>query len=113
MTAQGRVRPFDIWLVAGVIGLSAAGDFVALVALALRANDMHADGIGVAAIFIALWAPIALLAGYVGLIVDRFETTRLLGLVSLAQAVIAVALAFTTPFALLLLLTAALGAGVA
>jgi MFS family permease len=113
MATPASVRPRDIWLVAGVIGLSAAGDFIALIALGLRANDMHADGIGVAAIFIALWAPIAVLSGYVGLIVDRFETTRLLAVVSAGQAVVAVALAFTTPFALLLLLTAALGAGVA
>ena len=98
---------------AGVIGLSAAGDFIALIALALRANEMHADGIGVAAIFIALWAPIAVLSGYVGLIVDRFETTRLLALVSAGQAVVGVVLAFTTPFGLLLLFTAVLGAGVA
>ncbi len=113
MTSPGPVRPQDIWLVAVAIGLSAAGDFIALIALGLRANEMHADGIGVAAIFIALWAPIAVLAGYVGLIVDRFETTRLLAFVSAGQAVVAVVLGFTTPFGLLLLFTAVLGAGVA
>jgi MFS family permease len=113
MTSPGPVRRQDIWLVAVAIGLSAAGDFIALIALGLRANEMHADGIGVAAIFIALWAPIAMLAGYVGLIVDRFETTRLLAVVSAGQAVVAVVLGFTTPFGLLLLFTAVLGAGVA
>ena len=113
MTSPGLVRRQDIWLVAVAIGLSAAGDFIALIALGLRANEMHADGIGVAAIFIALWAPIAVLAGYVGLIVDRFETTRLLAFVSAGQAVVAVVLGFTTPFGLLLLFTAVLGAGVA
>jgi len=113
MTSPGPVRRQDIWLVAVAIGLSAAGDFIALIALGLRANEMHADGIGVAAIFIALWAPIAVLAGYVGLIVDRFETTRLLAFVSAGQAVVAVVLGFTTPFGLLLLFTAVLGAGVA
>jgi len=111
--STGLVRRHDIWLVAGAIGMSAAGDFIALIALALRANEMHADGIGVAAIFIALWAPIAILAGYVGLIVDRFETTWLLAIVSAGQAVVAVVLGFTTPFGLLLLFTAVLGAGVA
>jgi MFS family permease len=113
MATSGDARDRDLWLVAGAIGLSAAGDFIALIALGLRANDMHGDGIGVAAIFIALWAPIAVLAGHVGLIVDRFETTRLLLWVSVAQAAVGVALAFTTPFGLLLVLTAVLGTGVA
>ena len=113
MATAGDARDRDLWLVAGAIGLSAAGDFIALIALGLRANDMQGDGIGVATIFIALWAPIAVLAGHVGLIVDRFETTRLLLWVSLAQAAVGVALAFTTPFGLLLLLTALLGTGVA
>ena len=111
--SSAQPRPRDLWLVAGAIGLSAAGDFIALIALALQANEMRGDGIGVAAVFIALWAPIALLAGHVGLLVDRFETTRLLAFVSTAQAVVGVALAFTTPFGLLLVLTALLGAGVA
>jgi MFS family permease len=108
-----EARNRDLWLVAGAIGLSAAGDFIALIALALRANEMQGKGIGVAAIFIALWAPIAVLSGHVGLIVDRFETTRLLAVVSVAQAAVGIALAFTTPFGLLLVLTAVLGAGVA
>ncbi len=74
---------------------------------------MHGDGIGVSLVFICLWAPIAVLAGYVGLVVDRYETTRLLAFVSVFQAVAAASLAFVSPFALLLALTAVLGAGVA
>jgi MFS family permease len=53
------------------------------------------------------------LAGHVGLIVDRFETRRLLAVVSIAQAAVAVGLAFVTPFGWLLFLTAMLGIGVA
>jgi MFS family permease len=106
-------RRVDLWLVAGAIGLSAAGDFIALIALVLRANDTQGKGVGVAAVFIALWAPIAVLAGHVGLIVDRFETRRLLAVVSIAQAAVAVGLAFVTPFGWLLFLTAMLGIGVA
>src|SRR5690242_20380416 len=112
MTVSGQARRADLRLVAGAIGLSAAGDFVALIGLALQANDMEGEGIGVAAVFIALWAPVALLSGYVGLLVDRVETTRLLARASVFQAVVGVALAFTSPFGLLLALTALLGAGV-
>ena len=71
MAITGQARRIDIWLVAGAIGLSAAGDFIALIALGLNGNDMHGDGVGVALVFIALWAPIALLAGYVGLVASR------------------------------------------
>ena len=46
--------PGRLWLVAGAIGLSAAGDFVALVALVLEANETQTTGVGVAAVFIAL-----------------------------------------------------------
>ena len=113
MEGSQVARRVDLWLVACAIGLSAAGDFIALIALALKANEMHGEGIGVAAIFICLWAPVALLSGYVGLVVDRFETTRLLALVSAFQTVVAVLLAFTSGFGLLLGLTAVLGAGVA
>ena len=113
MAISGHVRRWDLWLVSGAIGLSAAGDFIALIALGLNGNEMHGEGVGVAAIFIALWAPIAVLAGYVGLVVDRFETTRLLAGVSVFQALVGVALAFATPFGLMLALTALLGCGVA
>ncbi len=113
METNVAVRPIDLWLVAGAIGLSAAGDFVALIALVLHANETQGAGIGVAATFIALWTPTALLAGHVGLLIDRFETTRLLTLASIAQAIVAFGLAFATPFGLLLLLTALLGVGVA
>ena len=113
MAITGQARRIDIWLVAGAIGLSAAGDFIALIALGLNGNDMHGEGVGVALVFIALWAPIALLAGYVGLVVDRFETTRLLAVASVFQALVGVALAFATPFGLMLALTALLGCGVA
>ena len=113
MATRGPVRPHDIWLVAGAIGLSAAGDFIALIALALRANEMHARRHRRCSDLHRPLGADRVAAGYVGLIVDRFETTRLLGVVSCAQAVVAVALAFTTPFGLLLLLTAAARRGVA
>lgn len=109
----GHARRSDLWLLSGAIGLSAAGDFIALIALVLQVNETQGKGIGVAAVFIALWAPIAVLAGHVGLLIDRFETRKLLAIASVAQAVVAVALAFVTPFGPLLLLTALLGVGVA
>ena len=96
MTAAGIVRERDLRC-SGAIGLSALGDGVALVALGLQAKNMAGEGMGggfaIAAMFICLWAPVVLLSGHVGLLVDRVETRRLLVLVSAGQACVAVALA--------------------
>ena len=61
----------------------ALGDGVALVALVLRAEGLAGSGMGSgisirAALFICLWAPLVVLAGHVGLLVDRPETRGLL-----------------------------------
>lgn len=103
----------DVRLVAGSVGLSALGDWLALVALALQIEDMTDSGLAISALFICLWAPVVVLAGHVGLLVDRFETTRLLAVVSLAQAAVAVALAFAGSIAAILALSALLGVGFA
>lgn len=74
---------------------------------------MTGSGVAVAALFIALWAPLVVFAGPAGLLVDRLDTRRLLVVVSLLQAAIAAALAFTESLAPLLVLTALLGIGTA
>ncbi len=53
------------------------------------------------------------MAPFAGILVDRTETTRTLVVVSLAQAGIALALAFTTPLPAILVLTFLLGVGAA
>lgn len=114
---QGQARNRDLSLVAAAICLSALGDGVALVALALRAKELSGDGMGggiaIAGMFICLWAPVVLLAGHVGLLVDRVETRSLLIAVSAGQAVVAVALALVGSQALLYALAALLGVGIA
>ena len=117
MTTPGQVRDRDLRVVAGAILVSAVGDWVALVALALQAKELSGDGMGggiaIAAIFICLWAPVVLLAGYVGLLVDRMETRSLLLVVSAGQAVVAVGLALLHSQVLLYVLAALLGVGIA
>ena len=117
MTTSGQVRDRDLRVIAGAILVSAVGDWVALVALALQAKELSGDGMGggiaIAAIFICLWAPVVLLAGYVGLLVDRVETRSLLLVVSAGQAVVAVGLALLHSQALLYVLAALLGVGIA
>ena len=117
MAVRGHVRERDLRVVSGAIALSALGDFVALVALGLAAKNMAGEGMGtgvsVAAIFICLWAPLVVLSGHVGLLVDHVETRSLLVVVSLAQAGVAVALAFVDSLGALLGLAVILGAGIA
>jgi MFS family permease len=111
------VRERDLHVVAGAICLSALGDGIALVALGLRAKELAGGdmggGLAIAGIFICLWAPVVVLAGHVGLLVDRLETRGLLVVVSAAQAGVALALAFVDSLGLLLALAALLGAGIA
>ena len=113
----GRVRERDLRVVAAAICLSALGDGVALIALALRAKELSGEGMGggiaIAGMFICLWAPVVLLAGHVGLLVDRVETRSLLVAVSGAQALVAVALAVVESQVLLYLLAALLGCVIA
>jgi MFS family permease len=113
----GGARERDLRVLSGAIGLSALGDGVALVALALQAKNLSGEGMGgglaIAAMFICLWSPVVVLSGHVGLLVDRTETRRLLVVVSLAQAAIATALALVGSLAALLGLAVVLGAGIA
>lgn len=108
-----EARPRDLRVVAGAIAVSAMGDFVAAIALALALNDLW-KGIGVSAIFIALWSPIVLLAGHAGLVVDRFETRAVAIAAAVFQCAVAAALAFATgSVTAILALTVLLGVGAA
>jgi MFS family permease len=103
----------DLRLLAGATLLSAAGDLLMVVVLALRVHDLTGSGLAVAAVFASLMAPIVLLAPLAGRLVDRTETRRVLLLVSLAQALVAAPLVFAHSLVPILLLTTLLGAGAA
>jgi len=114
MAGQTTPRPRrDLRLLVGAVGISALGDFLALITLALLVQERSDSGFVVALLFIALWGPAVVLSGVAGLVVDRTETRRLLLVVSLAQAVVTVALAFVDGVAPVIALTAVLGVGVA
>ncbi len=102
-------RDRDFRLVAGSVGLSALGDWVAIVALGLHVKDLTDSGFAVAALWVCLFGPSVLVAGWAGLLVDRIEATRLLAAVSAAGAVAAMAVAFSDALTPVLVLTAALG----
>ena len=103
--------PRDLSLLAGAVGVSALGDWLAVTPLALHLHDRTGSGVLVALLFVAIWAPSIVFAPIAGALVDRFETRRLLALVSLAQAGVAVALAFAGSTWAVLALAALLGTG--
>jgi len=109
MEQPSLYRDRDFRLVAGSVGLSALGDWVAIVALGLFIGERTDSGFVVAALWICLFGPSVVVSGFAGVLVDRVETTRLLGLVSAAGAVVSVALAFTGGVELALALTFLLG----
>jgi MFS family permease len=101
----------DLWLLAGAVGLSAMGDWLALVALALHVHELTGSALAVSALFATTTLPGVALAALWGRIADRVESVRLLALASVGQALVAVALAFTTSLAPILLLAVLLAAG--
>jgi len=76
-------------------GVSFLGDEVALLAILFRAR-YELGHFGVAAIMIAGALPLLLLAPFAGLLVDRVRAKPLLVVVTLAQAVLCVALAWSS-----------------
>lgn len=99
-------------LIAG-LGLSVVGDYVALFALTLRLHDSGGSGLEVAGLLLAGTLPPVLLAPWSGLLVDRLENGRLVQVVAVTQACVAVALAFVHGRAETLLLMGLIGCGAA
>jgi MFS family permease len=93
--------------------VSALGDWLALVPLSLALQATTGSGIVVALLFVAVWSPAIFLAGPAGFLADRFDPRRVLLVASLAQAVVALGLAFVSGTAAFLVLASLLGIGFA
>jgi MFS family permease len=92
---------------------SALGSFAGVIALWVGVHERTGSGFAVAALFIALWGPVALGGGIAGRMADRYENRRIVIVGSLLQAAAALALVFTTVLPVLLVLVAVLGAATA
>jgi MFS family permease len=98
----------DTQLIVGAVGISALGDFLLWVPLTLHLQEMTDSGLAVAALFIALWAPVVVLAPLAGQLVDRHEARGLLIAASVMQALVAAGLAFALDSVTAILILAAL-----
>jgi MFS family permease len=111
MTAL-RIR--DVRLIVTAVGVSAFGDMLLWVPLALHLQTTTHSPLAVSAMFLALFGPVVLLGGVAGRFADRFENSRLLLVVSLGQALAVGAMALVTgSLAGILALTALVGIGAA
>ena len=106
---QAEPHRRDLPVLAAAIGVSALGDWLALLPLNLQLRSMGGSGLTVAALFIAVWSPAALLAAPAGALADRVDRRRLLVAASFAEAGVAVALAFAGSAGAILPLAAVLG----
>src|SRR3954469_14292590 len=92
------------------IGLSAFGDELAIVALALRVESLTGSAGMVSLLFIVSAVPHVLFAPIAGWLTDRRETMQTLRWCALAQAVVATALAFAVGLSVVVLVVVGGGA---
>src|SRR4051812_23216563 len=86
----------DVYVVAGCRGISVCGDFLAATTLALVLQHAGHGGLAVSGLMLAAAVPLALLAPLAGRLADRVDSRTVLVVAGLAQALICLALAFTT-----------------
>lgn len=118
MSRPGRLpqrerAPRDLRLLAGAVFLSALGDVVAFITLAVVVHDLTGSGLSVSALVATTLVPAVVLAPLAGLIADRVESVRVIVIVSIAQALIAAGLGFSEGLTAILVLSTLLAAGAA
>jgi MFS family permease len=108
------LRQRDVRLIVGAVGISALGDFLLWIPLTLRVQEISGSGFAIAGLFLALWTPVVVLAPVAGQVVDRRDARGVLLVASVAQMVVAAALAFALDsVAAIIVLAALLGTGFA
>jgi MFS family permease len=103
----------DVYVLAGMRGLSFAGDIAAATALTLLLQENGAGSYAVMALLLAAAVPPALLAPVTGRFADRFDSRRLIVVVASLQILACLAMTQTTTPALLIVLAVLLSTGLA
>ncbi|MEU6574107.1 MFS transporter [Streptomyces sp. NPDC046805] len=103
----------DVYVLAGMRGLSFAGDIAAATALTLLLQANGAGSYAVMALLLAAAVPPALLAPVTGRFADRFDSRRLIVVVASLQILACLAMTQTTTPALLIVLAVLLSTGIA
>lgn len=103
----------DVYVAAAARAVDQGGTMLAAVTLQITLQQRGHGGPLVAALLLAAAVPPMLLAPVAGRVVDRFDSRRVLVVIGLLQVAIGLALAFATTLPAILVLVAALAAGVA
>ncbi|WP_330301298.1 MFS transporter [Streptomyces sp. NBC_00503] len=103
----------DVYILAGLRGLSFAGDIVAATAITLLLQANGAGSYAVMALLLAASVPPALLSPVTGKVADRFDSRKLIVTVASLQAVICLAMTQTSSPPLLIALAVLLSSGLA
>ncbi len=103
----------DVYIAAGARAVSVCGDFLAATTLALVLQAAGHGGLAVSGLMVAAALPLALLAPIAGRIADRGDSRTILVVAGLAQALICLALAYTSQPVVIIGLVALLGCGLA
>ncbi|GAA3841849.1 hypothetical protein GCM10022403_087470 [Streptomyces coacervatus] len=103
----------DVYVLAGLRGLSFAGDIAAATALTLLLQANGAGSYAVMALLLAAAVPPALLAPVTGAVADRFDSRRLIVTVASLQILACLAMTLTTSPVLLIALAVLLSTGLA
>jgi MFS family permease len=103
----------DVYLATMARSVSTCGDFLAATALVLELQKHGGGGMSVAAIMIAAAVPPVVLAAWTGRLADRVDSRVLLVATGALQAVICVALAYTTGTTEIVALVGVLAVGLA
>jgi MFS family permease len=103
----------DVYILAGMRGLSFAGDIAAETAITLQLQAKGAGSYAVMALLLAATVPAVLLAPVTGRIADRFDSRTLIVSVGVMQALVCVAMTQWTSPAVLIGLSVLLSIGLA
>lgn len=105
------LRERDFRFLVTAYGLSALGDYLALIALTLRIHDLTGSGWAISGLLLTGLIPLVVFAPLAGLIVDRVESVRLISVTAAAQAAVALGLVWAESVPAILLLSFLLNTG--
>lgn len=103
----------DVYILAGIRGLSVAGDIMAATALTLMLQKNGAGAYAVMALLLAATVPPVVLSPLTGRFADRFDSRRLIVTVGTLQALVCAAMTMLSSPAALIVLSVLLSTGLA
>lgn len=112
-TKTGAPAWNELYVLAGMRGLSFAGDIVAETSIVLSLQAKGASSYTITLLLLAATLPPVLLSPITGRIADRFDSRRLIVVVALLQALVCVAMTISIAPAPLIILSVLLSAGLA